>query len=178
MNCFMYRYIKARTSSLFFLRVVLFFALTLHVGLTYSMSIPLINKKERVTLFSPISGHLIKDGKPLVDTKMRVILEYNKQEKIFDFQSDSQGYFALPIQEDRMLVSPFSQFVVGQYIEVIIEGNWLEIWGMSKMDPSLYYELGGEVIGLICDVSHKSSHIENIRGSLFTSCKWKKIRKV
>jgi hypothetical protein len=145
------------------------------------MSIPSLNPfKKEVVLMSPLKGTLLKDGKPLANVEIEVVIEALGEERIYKHSTDANGNFDLPMLKDTMTLGPMTEFVASQFVFVVFEGEKQKIWSAAKREPELFAERypAAETIGLTCDLINERETYDQRAGYIMTLCKWKSIRKV
>ncbi len=134
-------------------------------------------KTENYVIFSPMEGVLLKNGKPLANTKIIRTLKWNGNDEglVEEFSTDEKGYFSLPLHEEELSLNILIQFVAYASIETEMEGKMFDIWYNSKLHPELYSETGAPMEGLICDLVNDeipvfigNSSVTNI----LTKCRW------
>lgn len=133
--------------------------------------------EEEVVLFSEMEGHIIFNGQPVKNAKIERRVNWKDEVGDTDyFNTNDEGYFYLPEIKLNLKLNKFSQFVVGQEVKVIYDGEEHFIWVMGKMSKSKYGELGGAPVNLRCDLKDESVRVEVDNGLLGTSCKWDAIK--
>ena len=133
--------------------------------------------EEEVVLFSEMEGHITFNGEPVKNAKIERRINWKDEVGDKDyFNTNDEGYFHLPEVKLNLKLSKFSQFVVGQEVKVIYDGEEHFIWVMGKMSKDKYGELGGAPINFRCDLKDESVRVEVNNGLLGTSCKWDAVK--
>ena len=123
--------------------------------------------------FSPVSGTLTKDEKPVSNAKIIRRWEHESLEQD-ETSTDENGNFFFPEVRRRTLVQLLpAEFVVAQQIAVVHEGEEIVIWSNSKRDSAKNSELGGRDLDLLCDLTNEESLYRDFGAALFTKCTWK-----
>ena len=137
--------------------------------------------KKEVYLMSPLKGQLVKDGQPLANIELEVVIVMpGGEERVYKHQTDSDGYFNLPEITDKMHVGPMTEFAISQFVYALINGQREEFWYVAKREPDKYAEFQppGEAQNLICDLSDEDKTHRQIAGYVATKCKWQSIRRL
>lgn len=146
------------------------------------MSIPSLNPfKKEVYLMSPLKGQLVKDGEPLANTALEVMLSMPRgEQRTFAHQTDENGFFDLPAITEKMHVGPMTEFAVSQYVFALIDGEKVRLWYAGKREPELHGEFTppGEPVDLVCDLDAEQITHREMAGVILTKCKWKTIRRL
>lgn len=134
-------------------------------------------KKENYVIFSPLEGVLMRDGKPLPNTKIIRKLRWNGNEDglVEEFFTDDSGNFSLPIHEEELSLG-LAQFVSSAKLEVDIGGQRQGIWYSNKLLPEIHSETGGPISELSCDLNSEEIPVyleESIVPNISTKCRWK-----
>ncbi|WP_152521651.1 DUF6795 domain-containing protein [Marinimicrobium sp. LS-A18] len=142
------------------------------------LSMSIFSKGEDVeaVLFSPLQGQLTYHGEPASNADISVWIAWKDQKgETFHYKSDGDGYFSIPKQSVFIKDSPFSQLSVGQTVTVDFEGHSFLIWKAGKSSPHLFGELGGEPVGLTCELSRDDMDAHLEYALLETKCVWKDV---
>ena len=146
------------------------------------MSIDSLNPfKKEVVLMSPLKGDLVKNGVPLANVDIEVIVVMpGGEERVFKHKSNSSGQFDLPLVKDVMTIGPMTEFAVSQFVEVLVGGERHTVWSAGKRSPGLYEERypPSETIGLVCDLDDERIKYQESAGYIRTSCKWDSLKEL
>lgn len=132
---------------------------------------------------SPLTGTLLKEGKPLHNIAIKVkILMPDGEERWSEHVTNNQGEFSLPIVKDTMTLGPMTEFAVNQYAYVMDGENQVNFWYAGKQNPDLHGEFQFEpavLEGLTCDINDEptTDGLEE-EGAIITLCKWKNIKRI
>lgn len=123
--------------------------------------------------FSDTELTLLKDGAPLANVEVTRSVEWKKLE-VDKFLTDERGRVSLPAKSEisARRIMPM-EFVSFQQIEVLVDGELIEIWNYSKRKPDLNSEAGGEPLRLTCDLSAESVTQRVFGSAVTTMCTWK-----
>lgn len=132
-------------------------------------------KKENYVIFSPLEGVLMRDGKPLPNTKIIRKLRWNGNEEglVEEFLTDSSGNFSLPVHEEELSLNMLSQFVAKAELEAETKDGIFEFWYSSKLVPELYSETEGPIDGLTCHLDAEEAAVPVNPIAILTKCTWK-----
>jgi hypothetical protein len=117
----------------------------------------LFGKKELKNYYisSPLQGQLVKDGKPMVNTKIIRKLRWNdNDEGIWDeIFTDENGYFDIPAHQEKLALSTMTEFVgsITLFAEQESEENCF--WNSSKREAHNYSDIKKPLTGLTFDLS-------------------------
>lgn len=146
------------------------------------MPLPSLNPfKKEVVLMSPLKGTLVKDGKPLANIDIEVVIVMpGGEERIYKHQTSASGEFDLPVIKDTMTLGPMTEFVVSHFVNIYDNEEKKTIWYAAKREPELFAERHppGETIGLTCDINHETESYRERAGFINTKCTWETIRRV
>ena len=146
------------------------------------MSIPSLNPfKKEVVLMSPLKGVLLKDGEPLANIDIEVVIVMpGGEERIFKHQTTASGEFDLPAIKDTMTLGPMTEFVVSHFVNIYNNEEKNTIWYAAKREPEMFAERHppGETIGLTCDINSETESYRERAGFINTKCKWETIRRI
>lgn len=145
------------------------------------MSIPSLNPfKKEVYLMSPLKGQLVKDGQPLANTALEVMLSMpGGEQRTFAHQTDENGFFDLPAITEKMHVGPMTEFAIGQYVFALVDGEKVRFWYAGKREPEKFAEFSppGEAEELVCELTNENQFTDQGTGFIATKCQWKSIRR-
>ncbi|WP_158681522.1 DUF6795 domain-containing protein [Microbulbifer pacificus] len=139
-------------------------------------------KEETYVIASPLSGVLLRDGKPMANTRLLRRLTWNGNEEglLQAFSTDADGRFELPVHEEGLSLNFMTQFVAKSTVYVASEADENMIWYSSKLTPELNSEIENPVVGLTCDMADdevivhgRDSSVPNI----MTRCRWNSMKK-
>ena len=131
-------------------------------------------EKHDVVICSPMEGVITYKDKPVSGAKVERWLKWKDEKGEKDYViTDNNGKFSLPIVEDTVSLSPVSQFVMAQEIQVYFKDKKVPIWAKAKHGKGLYDELGGEPKGFSCELTDEFKKVDVDNGMLITSCTWK-----
>ena len=131
--------------------------------------------KEAV-LFSPLEGRLTYDNRPASGAKLTLWVAWKDQQGESEhYIADSDGYFKIPEKKTKYKASPFSQLSIGQSITVEYNDQEFLIWKAGKSNGHLFGELGGQPVGLTCELTERELDAYLDHALLETSCKWKRL---
>ena len=133
--------------------------------------------EQEVILFSPIEGVITYEGRPAVGAKIVRWIKWKDEEGTKDsVLLGADGRFHFSVKEAVIKLSPVSKFVVNQRLTVFFEDEEYVIWAMGNGKTTLYGELGGEPMGLKCELTDKRVRVEAEDGLLMTSCVWDEVK--
>ena len=132
-----------------------------------------MTEPEQICLMSEVNGRLVKNGKPLPDTKLVRELSYVYKDGFHtdEAMTDAEGNFSFPaVFEKKKRFVFLNMFSIGQSIKV---GDDI-IWIGSKTEPEENYEGRGKPIeGLVCYVDREDRTVKRIENSFFSIlCDW------
>lgn len=135
----------------------------------------LFKTKQTYVIASPMEGVLMKDGKPLANTKILRRLRWNSNDNGIEqeFMSDENGRFSLPIHEETLTLSALTQFVCSSHITINIDNEDYDIWYNNKFSPEIYAETNGPIEDLTCDISSEELIVRPDISRIGTICRWK-----
>lgn len=146
------------------------------------MSIPSLNPfKKEVVLMSPLRGTLLKDGQPLPNVDIEVVIVMpGGEERIFKHASNNEGVFSLPAVKDTLTLGPMTEFVVNQFVNIMHEDKKNTVWYAAKREPGMFAERhpAGETLELTCDINSETESYRERAGFINTKCKWKTIKRI
>lgn len=131
-------------------------------------------KEETYVIASPLSGVLLRDGKPMANTRLLRRLTWNGNEEgiLQEFRTDAEGRFELPVHEEGLSLNFLTQFVSHSevYVEEVSDEHL--VWYSPKLMPEMYGETGGELKELRCDLSSEERVVNMEYSNLLTKCRW------
>lgn len=132
------------------------------------------SKTENYVIFSPMEGVLLKNGKPLPNTKIIRRLKWNGNEDglVEEFSTDELGRFSLPVHEEELALGMLSQFVGRADIEFETDNGKDYLWSSSKFFPEIYTETNGKIVNLVCDIMAEEFAVPMGPTSILTKCRW------
>lgn len=134
-------------------------------------------QKQTYVISSPMEGTLMKDGKPLANTKIiRHLWRNAREDEMLDqeFITDDHGRFSLPIYEEQLLLGRFTQFACTTHLEAEVEGQRFDVWFNDKFDPQIYGETEDrQYTDLICDLDNESVRVRLGVSTIETLCRWR-----
>ena len=126
---------------------------------------------------SPLAGVLVKDGKPLSNTKIIRRLTWNGNEEgiVDEFTTDDKGAFSIPIHEEVLTLNTMTEFVASNtlYVHEISDENFF--WFCPKRSEELYSDTGGKIEELVCELNNEEDRVtpESADTYVFSKCTWK-----
>ena len=142
------------------------------------MSLFFGGEKKEAVLFSPLEGKITFNGKPAAGAKVKLWFAWqDKEGEFFYYNTDENGFFKIPGHTTTYKETPLAQLVITQEIIVEHEGKPYEMWSMSKMDPSIFSELGGEPINLRCELTNDLTTVRGNHSLGGTACTWDSLNK-
>ena len=140
----------------------------------------LIEKEtKKYVIASPLSGVLMKGGKPLINTKIVRRLTWNGNDSgiLQEFMTDRKGAFSIPIHEEILTLSGITEFVASNalYVHEAIDENFF--WYSPKRTESIYSDYGSEIEGLVCDLDSNERRVTPPDSDtyIFSKCAWNKM---
>ncbi|MFA7619417.1 MAG: DUF6795 domain-containing protein, partial [Thiohalomonadaceae bacterium] len=133
-------------------------------------------QKQTYVISSPMEGALMKDGKPLTNTKIvRSIRWTGRDDRLEqEFMTDEKGRFSLPVHEEKLSIGRFTEFACTTFLEVVVEGRQFDIWFNSKFHPDIYAETEGRPLAdLVCDLGNEEVTVRPGASMITTVCRWK-----
>ena len=135
-------------------------------------------EKKEVILFSPLEGKLTFQGAPLPNARIKLHISWKDQKgESFYYSTDNDGFFKIPQHKSEYKESPLVQLVIRQEMTVEHNGNAYEVWTMSKMEAAEFTELGGEPIGLICEITSELTTMRTNESLGGVACTWLSLKK-
>lgn len=145
-------------SSLFFVAVGVF-----------AMSLGDVGK---VCLFSPISGTITLDGKPVVNARL-VRTGDRDGPRVDETVTNEHGYFEFPAMVERTITKLLPmEFVASQKIVVSYESKSYEIWSSIKRNPDVNTESRGKPLVVTCELTSEERSIVVNRVPIHSLCVW------
>lgn len=118
-------------------------------------------------LFSPVSGTIVKDGKPCIGATLeqRVRSPYG-EDKSIRATTDADGKFSFEeITESKGLFSFLpSEFVASQQITIVYDGDEYLGWAHSKRSDKRFSESDGKPFTLQCDLGKPPEEADKYSG--------------
>ncbi len=142
-----------------------------------SQMLGLFGKKdvENYVISSPLSGVLVREGKPLTNTKIIRRLSWSGNDEGFvdEFITNDKGYFDIPMHEELLTIGKLTEFVgtLTLYIESIDDDNFF--YHSSKRSPEIYSDTKEPLQELVCDMAQEEALVDISRVGIFSRCKWK-----
>ena len=129
---------------------------------------------EKYVVSSPLKGMLVKDGKPLPNTKITRYLSWTgfEGERTDTFFTDEKGLFLIPAYEEKLRLGTLTQFYGNMLLVAEYKGAEIEIWSSSKFNAEIYSETDGPLNELVCDVDTLEAGIEMKYSTINTKCRW------
>ncbi len=143
------------------------------------MSIFSKGQEVEAVLFSPMEGKMTYNGKPAAGASIKLWVAWqDKEGETDEYTVDDNGYFSIPKKTVTYKANPLSQISVGQEVIVKYEGREILIWKAGKSNTYLFGELGGQPIGLTCELTkdEMSAHFEY--ALVKTLCEWQHLEKL
>ena len=124
---------------------------------------------------SPLAGVLVKDGKPLSNTKIIRRLTWNGNEEgiVDEFTTDDKGAFSIPIHEEVLTLNTMTEFVATNMLFVNEEIDDALFWYSPKRDEDLYSDTGGPLNDLFCEINNEDERVNVTDSGVLTKCTWK-----
>lgn len=136
----------------------------------------LIEKEtKKYVIASPLSGVLMKGGKPLINTKIVRRLTWNGNDSgiLQEFMTDGKGAFSIPVHEETLTLSGITEFVASNALFVNEETEESLFWYSPKRQEELYSDTGGILEGMICDLDAEDERRDTTEFSaVLTKCTW------
>ena len=159
--------------------IVFLFCLILVSAQGAAMSIFIKSKDAEATLFSPLSGKIFHNGKPAANANIRLWIKWkDKEGETFNYLTDENGYFDIPLKKVDYKDNPLAQIVITQEIKVDYNNETYLIWSLGRTRTEEYSELGGRPVNLTCELNDELEPHRQNGILLATSCKWDSIEKV
>ncbi|PKG81057.1 hypothetical protein CXF85_20055 [Colwellia sp. 75C3] len=142
-----------------------------------STMLGLFGKKntEKYVVSSPLEGILVKDGQPLVNTKIirRLSWSGNDEGTVDEFFTDGEGYFTIPVYEEILAIGKLTEFVgtITLYVKSVDDDNFF--YHSSKRSAEIYSDTKAPLEELVCDMAHDEALVDISRVGIFSRCKWK-----
>lgn len=131
-------------------------------------------KEETYVIASPLAGVLLRDGKPMANTRLLRRLTWNGNEEgvLQEFSTDAEGRFSLPAHEESLNFNVLVQFVGKSKVYVEREESDQLIWYAPKFSGEMYSEMGGELTGVVCDLLNPKNAVDIGSWRVLTRCSW------
>lgn len=138
-------------------------------GTAFAMS---IFDAGKVCTFSPISGVVLYEGKPVAGARIVRTTDYQKKSQD-EAVTDGNGYFEMPGIYERHIVNFLPQeFVVGQLINVSFNDKEYKIWSGVKRKWEENAESRGKPLVVTCELTQEDEVINVDRQPFIAKCKW------
>jgi len=135
------------------------------------------DEKEKYVISSPLDGILVRDGKPLANTKIIRRLRWNGNDEgvVDEFITDDKGYFSIPAHEEQLSIGKLAQFVsnIELFSESETDDNFF--WYSNKFSGELFSDFESPIEGLTCQLDEKETRFELKHCAIYSKCKWKQI---
>ena len=124
----------------------------------------------KTCVFSSVKARLTVNGEPLRDAT--VIRRWEWQEKREDrATTDADGWFSFPPVFESSLTRLLPvELVIGQSLEVLVDGKPKSIWSFAKRKPEENAELKGKPIVMRCELTQDSKARRESGAILSTMC--------
>lgn len=137
------------------------------------------NDEEKYVISSPLSGVLVREGKPLVNSKIvrRLSWSGNEQGVVDEFYTDGEGNFTIPVHEENLSLGKLTEFVgtITLYLDKVDDDNFF--YHSSKRSAEIYSDTKEPLQELVCDMAQEEALVEVSRVGIFSRCKWEGISK-
>lgn len=140
----------------------------------------LFGKKELKNYYisSPLQGILVKDGKPMANTKIIRKLTWNDNEEGLrdEFFTDNEGHFDIPAHQEKLKLGSMTEFVGA--IELFAKSDDEEhlnenfFWLSTKRSEENFSDIEKALEGLICDLSRDKMAVDIGDNSVYGRCTW------
>ncbi len=126
-------------------------ALLLILGITFSMG----TLSSELVLFSPVSGVVSMDGKPLSGAKVTHWYKWKDEAFTQEIETDLNGKFAFKgVSKKSFFWSIFPHNpAIGQEIKISYGGETYTAWRFKKGDYELNSESNGTALFMACDLN-------------------------
>ena len=132
-------------------------------------------EEKNYVIASPLEGVLVRDGKPLANTRIIRRLRWNGNEEgvVDEFFTDDKGYFDIPIHEEFLALGKLTEFVgtITLYVDSINDDNFF--YHSSKRSAEIYSDIKEPLLELVCDMAQEEALVDISRVGIFSRCKWK-----
>ena len=127
---------------------------------------------------SPLQGLLVKNGKPMANTKIIRKLTWNGNEEGLknEFFTDENGRFDIPAHQEALKLGTMTEFVGA--IELFAESDDEDhiddnfFWLSSKHSEENYSDIEKPLKGLVCDLSREKQAVDIADNSVYARCTW------
>lgn len=142
------------------------------------MSLFFKGEKVEAVLFSPLQGKMMYNGKPAAGAKIKLWVAWKDKEGETElYYVDDQGNFNIPKKTVIYKDNPLVQLSVGQEVTVEYQGKEILIWKAGKSSSHLFGELGGQPVGLTCELANNEEMTAHLDHALVkTLCKWQHLK--
>ncbi len=113
------------------------------------------------TLFSPVSGTVLKDGKPVAGAQVLQSARLGAAAPLTQSAvTGEDGHFSFPALERAKGIGGLfpREYVVSQEIKIVHDGQEYIGWIHTKRDPKAGSETGGRDFRLVCDLDQKPDY--------------------
>jgi hypothetical protein len=126
----------------------------------------------KVCLFSPISGTITLEGKPVVNARL-VRTGDRDGPRVDEAITNERGYFEFPGMFERTITKLLPmEFVASQKIVVSYEGQSYEMWSSIKRNPDVNTESRGKPLVVTCELTSGERNIVVDRVPIHGLCIW------
>lgn len=126
----------------------------------------------KVCLFSPISGTITLNGKPVVNARL-VRTGDRDGPRVDETVTNELGYFEFPAMVERTITKLLPmEFVASQKIVVSHGGKDYEIWSSIKRNPDENTESRGKPLVVTCELNSEERSILIDRVPIHSLCRW------
>ncbi len=141
------------------------------------MSIFFKGKKVEAVLFSPLEGKMTYQGKPAAGATIKLWVAWKDKEGETEiYYTDDQGNFKIPQKTVVYNDNPLAQLSVGQEVTVEYQGKEILIWSAGKSSSHLFGELGGQPIGVTCELTNEKMTAHLDHALVETLCEWQHLK--
>jgi len=136
----------------------------------------LLGKKplQNYVISSPIEGVLMKDGKPMANTKIiRELIWFGGEEtRTHEFTTNDKGEFSLPVYEKELKLGKLTEFsaTTSLYVNTTNEDDFF--YHTSNRSGNIYSETKEPLQNLVCDMNQKEDSVTITRESIYSRCVW------
>lgn len=150
--------------------VILTLSLILFSGVK-AMSILGIGK---TCVFSEVKARVLHNGKPVANTKIKRVWEWNTPNSD-ESVTDDDGYVFFPAVFESSLTRLLpTELVITQKLSVKIDGEEEVFWTNGKREPEENSEYGGTKFDVVCELNDEEKMTRRRASVMFTRCKLKK----
>ena len=135
-------------------------------------------KQVEAVLFSPLEGKLTYKGKPAANAKITLWTSWkDKIGETDTYHTDEQGNFSIPQKNMTYTPNFLAQLVMRQRLTVLFQGQEVVIWWITKMEETLFTELGGRPVNVRCELTHDEKIVDTDGSLGETRCQWDRLEK-